>query len=468
MTLLNKIGLMLLLITLLTSCGKDFLEVAPKGSLIASKTFEYENMLYTSQSIGFDIPLLVLGDDVTTLSTYFNATNLRFQRLFRWEADIYEQEQSASELQDPIKNIYLYNKIINEVMNSEEGSTEYKRSIQAEAIASRAYFNMMLVNYYGKPYHPETAATDLGIPLITIADVTQNNFTRATVKEVYESMISDLKSSIPDMPINVPHRLRMCRAAAEFTLAKIYWYMADYKSALEWIKTAKGHLPTSFEVGLYDFNQTYTNPNWSVGSGFNNIQDVMVRISISQWILNGNEILLAPWVSELYKPNDMRLKSFTNVPYQGTGTFPVTGMMRRKGPTGAQVAHGVTMPDVTLMQAECEARLDRTEEARTTLLNFRKMRMPEADATVSAVSKNDLIKFVIEERVREFALYGHRWLDMRRLSNDPLFENTTYTHITYDGQNGAALESYTLDPLRLTLRLPRGVIDANPGMPNNL
>ncbi|WP_207902438.1 RagB/SusD family nutrient uptake outer membrane protein [Sphingobacterium sp. JUb78] len=453
---------------LVSSCKKDFLEVAPKGSLIASKTFEYENMLYGSQSIGFDVPSIILADDAATISTYFNASNLRFQRLFRWESDIYEQEQSASELQDPIKNIYIYNKVINEVMDSQEGSTEYKRSLVAETKASRAYFNMMLVNYYGKPYNSKTATSDLGIPLIKLADVAQTSFTRATVQEVYDSMIGDLKEAIPEVPINVPHRLRMCRAAAEMTLAKIYWFMADYKAALEWINIAKSHLPTSFEHGLYDYNETFLNPSWSVSTGFNNKQDLHVRVSISQWVSSSNNVLLAPWVYKLYSTNDQRLKAFSNTPFQGTGVFPVAGIKRRTGPFGSQVGQGITMPDMELMKAECEARSGLLEQANLTVTNFRKMRMPQSEAVVPPLAKDDLIKFIIDERTREFALFGHRWFDMRRLSSDPLFTDKTYKHVIYDGQTGTEKETFTLDPLRLTLRLPRGVLEANPGMQDNL
>lgn len=51
-------------------------------------------------------------------------------------------------------------------MDSKEGDDAYKNRIRAEAKASKAYFNMLLVNYYGKPYNPATAASDPGIPLV--------------------------------------------------------------------------------------------------------------------------------------------------------------------------------------------------------------------------------------------------------------------------------------------------------------
>jgi hypothetical protein len=466
MKTLKKYQLGLFIILLQASCGKDFLEVAPKGSLIASRTVEYENMMYNSLAIGADVPTVALGDDAAMLSTYFESSPLRLQRIFRWDADFYEPEQTAAELQSPIASIYIYNKIINEVMASKEGDEAYKNRVRAEAKASKAYFNMLLINYYGKPYNPATASSDPGIPLVNEADVSATSFTRASVKEVYDSMISDLLESIPLIPIDQPHRQRMTKAAAEFTLAKLYWYQANYSAALDWINLGKTHMPTSFEVGIYDYNITYAVPTWTVTSGFNNIESLLARTSLCFWVNTSNSVLLAPWVYDLYSPSDKRIKSFSTVPYQGTGIFPAK-LSRRTGPFGAQVAQGVSLPDVELMKAECEARLDKLADARATLSSFRLKRMASAEATVTINEKNELIRFIIDERVREFALYGFRWFDMRRLSNDPLFKDKVYKHIKYDGSTGQPQTTYTLENNRLTLRFPLNVISANPGMQNN-
>ncbi|MDF2853792.1 MAG: RagB/SusD domain protein [Sphingobacterium multivorum] len=459
--------LLLALSSSVLSCGKSFLEVEPKGSLIASKTTEYENMLYNSLSVGFDAPALILGDDATVLDTYFGASPVPLQRLFRYQADVYEPEASADELLLPIRNIYLYNKIINEVMDSEGGTQESKRSIQAEAKASRAFFNLYLINYYGKPYHSSTASVDLGIPLITQADVAQNNFMRATVQQVYDNMINDLKEAIPLIPVNVPNRLRMCKSAAELTLAKIYWFMGSYDQALTLIKQAKSHMPTSFENYIYNYNQTYAAGTWTVASGIQNNQNLLARTSTSFMTNTSNNMLLAPWVAKLYSKNDQRLKSFSTRPYLGTATFPIEGMSRRIGPFGAQAPQGVYLPDVELMQAECEARTGNIDAATSILINFREKRMPADEAKVAAMDNSNLIKFIIEERVREFALYGWRWFDMRRLANDPLFKDKLYEHYVYGAKEGKVVETIKLTTERLTLRFPLGVIARNPGMENN-
>ena len=112
------------------------------------------------------------------------------------------------------------------------------------------------------------------------------------------------------------------------------------------------------------------------------------------------------------------------------------------------------MPDLYLMLIECQARsTDQTlqNEARVNLEKFRRHRMPQEAAVIPAdiTSQEELIRFVVEERLREYMMTGIRWFDMRRLWNDPLFQDwkAEYTHT--DGKN-----TYTLTEDRLVYQIP--------------
>jgi hypothetical protein len=100
---------------------------------------------------------------------------------------------------------------------------------------------------------------------------------------------------------------------------------------------------------------------------------------------------------------------------------------------------------------------------------LRSKRMPLADAAVPpgiASDKDQLTDFILQERIREFALQGFRWFDMRRLSVDPVFKTTVgYTHNLYNASGPAT--TYTLPPARFVLQFPQKIIDQNPGMQNN-
>ena len=80
---------------------------------------------------------------------------------------------------------------------------------------------------------------------------------------------------------------------------------------------------------------------------------------------------------------------------------------------------------------------------------LRKTRISGDDYMVDAADGDELIKFIVAERVREFVGYGNLWFDMRRLWDDPLFAfmKELYTHT--DGE-----KVYTLTEERLTMQIP--------------
>lgn len=116
------------------------------------------------------------------------------------------------------------------------------------------------------------------------------------------------------------------------------------------------------------------------------------------------------------------------------------------------------LPDLYLMLAECKARTGDETGAREDLLTLREKRMPASEAGVPAEvnTKDKLIRFVIDERKREYMMTGMRWFDMRRLWNDPLFQQdkAACTHT-----NG--IEVFPLTEERLTYKIPPRVMEFN-------
>jgi hypothetical protein len=143
------------------------------------------------------------------------------------------------------------------------------------------------------------------------------------------------------------------------------------------------------------------------------------------------------------------------------------GRIRKYGVTWSRF--GLQLPELYLLCAECKARTNDLAGAVADVETLRKNRMPPADAVVPAAiasNQTNLIKFIIDERIREFALEGYRWFDMRRLSVDPLFAGQNFTHTIYN-TNGTTTVYTLRQPTRLVLKFPRDITDANPNMVNN-
>ncbi|HMO31829.1 MAG TPA: RagB/SusD family nutrient uptake outer membrane protein [Lacibacter sp.] len=466
---------------LFSACKKSFLEITPRGRLVASLTSDYELMLNGADLVGTGATAQgFLGDEIAGFNPFFTASDVRTQRLFKWEADVQEREQVAPEMTTFLTWIYRYNKIINEVMDSKGGTEQEKKRIRAEALGNRAFINFFLINYYAKPYDNTTTATDPGFPIITATDVTETRFERGTVQAMYDHIISDLTTALDDLPLTVQHRLRMSRPGAQALLGKVYVFMGRFNDAIPLFNSCIASLGSAaVPINLYDYNREFsTTPTPGVflpvnqfGPTFPINPDFREGIFIRQagpglGSFTNNALILSPAAASLYIPTDQRRRMFISNPYPTGAVYPM-GMLRRFGPGTIQI--GMMLPEIYLLRAECLARANNITDAVTDLELLRRNRMPLASAAVPATSQATslaLLNFIMEERIREFALLGYRWFDMRRLSVDPLFGQKTFTHTLY-APDGSVVETYTSTPERLVLRLPRLVLDQNPGMENN-
>jgi hypothetical protein len=466
---------------LVSSCKSDFLEITPKGVLLLSTTNDYSLALNSLDLINMNTDAQIpLSDEAAALNANFNTASLRTQRLFRWEDEVYQPGEPAPEMTVPMRNIYLYNTIINGVENSTGGTEAERNSILAEALAGRAFVNFLLVNYYGKPYNGTSSNTDLGIPLIVESDVTTNIFTRATVKQVYDQIVHDLNTAIPLLP-QVPFwRVRMSRSAGQAILAKVYMYMGKYDEAIPLLNSSFENLKnSSIPIRLYNYNTDMRAGGVlaPLANGYpplitivNNTEVVYGRQFPNRWSGASGaapyEILLSPAAYALFGQDDLRTTFFSNrLP---SNAIMPSNLRVRKYPVVTN--QGVNLPEMYLLRAECKARSNDLTGAVSDLVTLRSSRMPASSAIVPssiAQDRSKLIPFIFEEKTREFALTGFRWFDMRRLSVDSEFSTlVNKMHVLYS-DNGTIQSTYTLKSERLILRFPELVISRNPGMPNN-
>lgn len=475
----------LILLVVFSSCKKSWLEIVPVGSLVAATTDDYDKLmndpayyLYAWQG-GWQEPMY-MGDEVAAEGRYFSNTNVVTEKLFRWVDSIYiTPDQSAPALTLHTTQMYPLNMIIANVLSSTGGTTERKNGIRAEALATRAWSHFNMVNYYCKPYVEATAGTDPGFPIIDKADINVVTFPRGTLKQSYDFIINDLKEALKSIPARPTIATRMSRPAVEGLLGKVYLFMGKPAEALLYLKDALAHVAANGSPTLYDYNITFapggsflpvdaTNGPLSPGQNPNDIEEAVVSKvwSCGPYVqFPNNGLVLTPQTVALFGSTDLRLKWYKATNPDNT---PNTGGRLRK--YGLQYArYGLQLPELYLLSAECKARTNDLAGAIFDLKELRKHRMPAADAVVPvtiATNQNELIKFVIDERTREFASEGYRWFDMRRLAVDPLFTGINFKHIIYNA-DGATTE-YTLQlPNRLVLMIPRNIMEANPDMKNN-
>ncbi len=106
---------------------------------------------------------------------------------------------------------------------------------RGEAFLARAFAYMHLARHFGKAYSPETASTDLCVPLVTVYDQSERP-ARATVAQVYGQIKSDLDSAAV-LLASVPGEVRSQYPtidAVNFMYARYYLDTRDYQRAAEY------------------------------------------------------------------------------------------------------------------------------------------------------------------------------------------------------------------------------------------
>lgn len=490
----TAVVLVLLLSLSLTSCKKSFLEIVPKGALLATKFEDYNLLMNGSTFYVLNIwqPAIVMGDEVSAEQANFGNNGLEIAtQLFQWKDDIYLPNANTYNGDNPqflsklLGNMYTLNKVIKEVETTNGGTLQQKLQVKSEAMVVRAFANFQLINYFGKPYLASTAAADPGFPIITEPDITQTDFPRGTVQGVYDFIIQDMKAAIPNLPITPTSRTRWSRAAAEGFLGKIYLFMGKNAEALEMFNASFSNIAKmAAKPRLYDYN-VELNPGGSFlpadpingpRTPFISITDhteSVVAIFSYAGDYDGNgpasDFLSIPnKTKELFDGQDMRLKLYTDQTQDQTA-LPDERIRRFTIPYSFFSRIGLELPDLYLLRAEAKARANDLAGAKADVETLRRSRLPEGKETVpvaSMASAEALVKFIIDERIREFAVLGYRWWDMRRLSVDPMFSGQPAAKHTLYLTNGGT-EEFTLRPQRLTLRFPKLYVNAHPEMPDN-
>ncbi|MBL1410829.1 RagB/SusD family nutrient uptake outer membrane protein [Sphingobacterium faecale] len=459
------------------SCKREFLEITPKGSLIAEKTSDY-NALYNNMMLSASAEsTLYLADDVCSLLPTYTSNSVLAQRLFTFADDLYDEDETPNMISIWLKSIYSMNKIVHEVMDSKGGTEAEKRGLLAEARASRALLHFYLVNLYGQPYNEATAATDLGFPIIDTYDLTRKDFERHTVAQVYDFVCDELKASLTDLPGKISHRYRMSAAAANAYLGRVLVYRGRYAEARPYLEAAlEGAKNASIPVGLFDYH-VETKAGGAYAPGLfgptvvdaNNFKEGMhvMPFSISTNLIFFSASYYIPKaVIDEYTPSDLRRVFLTYTNYAQTKPF-ANGMARIFGRTNS-FFFGANISDVNLLLAEVYTRENKLEKGAGLLVDFRKNRMDAQQANVATgIGQKELLHEIIKERKLEFLGIGDRWFTIRRLSVDPLFpEIANYKHVLYNA-DGTVSKEYPLRKQRLTMRLPLKMMLENPGMPQN-
>jgi tetratricopeptide (TPR) repeat protein len=316
------------------------------------------------------------------------------------------------------------NIVIQEVPNITDSGAAARSELIAEALVHRADAYLQLVNSYAKPYVDATAGSDLGVPLV-LKETTTQSLTRASVKAVYDQVVSDLRTAVPSLPAVQQYNFLPTRGSAYAELARCYLYMNRYDSANAYADSALGQNSFLFNLGGITTFSSSTYPlQMNDKEIYLSKSSMYSYTGYTPYVFRLSDTLL-----HVLDTSDQRYKLFTTsastISYGSYTDDPNGRFYYRERETYETRNVGPTVPEMMLIKAEYYARSGDAASAMTWVNKLRMTRFtPAAYVALTASSADDALVKVLQEREREFFCRMLRWWDMRRLKADPRFQET--------------------------------------------
>lgn len=358
------------------------------------------------------------------------------------------------------------------------GNTEVYRRQRGEALVARAYAHFMLVTFFSKFYDAATAASDPGIPYVTVPEtVVFKQYERKTVAYVYEMIEKDLLEGLPlisDDAYTVP-RYHFNRAAAYAFATRFYLFKKDYEKVLSY---ANQVFPNNdIATNMRPWNTTYASMSpeqlWNqytlatenanlllaetaslygrYGGRYRYGLDYAHEINILTYNVTGgryvypvyyygNQDYFVPKLSEYF------VKASVNAeigdPYVMTPLFTTEEVLFNRAEANVYLGNNnAVLQDLNLFASK---RISQYNSS-THILTVNKIRNYYGISDV----KTALIQTILDFKRAEFIQEGMRWFDLQRYK-------MPVTHYTVTGQTLVL----TADDKRRVLQIPQSATNS--------
>lgn len=415
----SALGIMLII----SSCKKEFLDKAPydaipfddalltEDDMQAALNGVYSNMLGASL-YGRTIPLMgdLLADNVY-ISSANTGRYLPFNTyaIFDDNGDVGGIWQSA----------YYAILNANQVIAADLESNENVNQMRGEAYAARGMMYFDLVRIFAKPYSAENINA-AGVPIV-LNYVPELKPARNTVGEVYTQIISDLLTAISLMT-EEKNSEYISKYVAVGILARVYQYMGDWFNAkvkaqdlidnggyalldsADYVAYWADPGPTDQSETIFELRLDIT-----VNNGFNSLAAMYDDAVYGDALVDSN-------FYKSYSDADVRKLLMIGDEVSGEPVIRVNKYPNSSNTSDYDNAKIMRLSEVYLILAEANYRLGDEPAAKTYLNTIAQKREPTFAGYTS--TSTALLDDITNERRKELAFEGNRWMDLNRLGLD--------------------------------------------------
>jgi len=320
--------------------------------------------------------------------------------------------------------------------------------IKGELLAIRGWAHFKALTYYTTSYTDDSA---LAVPYLDYAVVLEKP-ARNTVGEVLTGINQDLVDARSLIPADYTNNIFMNRDAITALEARIALYTEDYPTAI----AKSTELIDAYPLATI---ATYANV-WQDANDTENIFKLArAQGDAAVGQLYATTAIAIDWVASdkltaLYEAGDVRLSTFI-----GADGF-ITKYPGDVSAFGLNDIKEFRVSEQYLIRAEAYANTSSLGLAEDDVNTLRANRITGVtDETFS--SAPEAISFILDERARELAFEGHRFLDLKRTGFDVVRENSDCSILSADA---CSLDNSNY---RFTLPIPQNEIFTNPNVVQN-
>jgi tetratricopeptide (TPR) repeat protein len=438
-------------LVILAACREDFLDIKPDKALVVPSTLDdFQAMLDYYNVMNANMPGMgeLSSDDYYVLFDRWNTLSSPYMKNgYIWAKEIWEGSVSI-DWNNRYQQAFYVNNVLEGLEKTKEAEDpDHYNRLKGSALFYRAHAFYQLAQEFCAPFDRSASNDGYGIPLRLTSDLNVP-VSRATVKETYDRILTDLQNAIDLLPESDPYRTRPVKAAAYALLSRVYLTMQDYDKALEYAGSA---LSSNYEP--VDFNSLNTAASYP-----------MTRYN-SEVIFHSRMTLYTTLTSAWLIMDSILYRSYSDHDLRKAAWFKtVSGNPTFKGSYDGslQLFGGLAIDECYLTKAECLARKGSVSEAVNTLNQLLVKRYKTGTyIPVSVTNQQEALAIILQERRKELLFRGIRWTDLRRLNLDASTAKTLYRNL-----NGTIYELRPNSP-NYTLPIPDNVIKFN-GIPQNI
>lgn len=421
-----------LIIFLFSACKKDWLLVKQDKSLAVPETLaDMQALLDEDIFLNYsNFHLANLGEIGTDnwfmenegFNSWGDFAHLRSaQNAYTYNKTIFQPNEEADYYRTPYKRIFYANAALDGLQKLEirDGEQAAYNNVRGSALFVRSYSLFWALQYFAPPYKEASAATDLGVPLKTGADINLPT-TRATVKQGYDLITENLREAIQLLPATSPYHTRPSKVSAYALLARIYLSMRQYETALKYADSS-----LQIRHSLMDFNTLDTIQPFPVDRTYAYEREVLYTDIITSSLISRTRVRIDTSLYASWHFDDLRRAAWSK-PVAGTSYHSWNGSYEGSN----YVFVGISTNEMFITRAECYARRGDMASALNDLNSLLSSRWRQGEFTpLTAANAGEALEIILLERRKELCFRGYRWTDLRRLNQEPGREKTVLHHV---------------------------------------